>query len=899
MAATSIKSLSEKFHSWWADLADQWQTALLLMAIFLGYLLITLVLVWPVPIRMGSAVPGPQSDQFEKMFILWQTKDAVLSGQNPMQLDRLAYPDGAFSAIRFSQLVMFLLALPVTALFGPVVAYNTFFLLSFALTALCCYLLCYDITGNRAASLMGGLVLMCFPLRVMHAYWGHVEFASLYPILLAMLALRSALRQPGHLGLAAVTGVLIALAVMFHITFAPYIMIWLFTVYVGSHLWQNRPRGSVWLTLGVIAVVSIMLILPFYVPLVPEMLQPSDRVLEGGKITYAADLLSYISPSPQNPLLLALNAVPAYAQDTLRVQATEVTAYLGIVPVGLAIAALWSRRPESFIWALLLGIGAIYALGPFLKIRGEVVTITIETIESRIVLPYAGIGQLPLFDVGRTTGRANLLTGIALAILAAQGAAAWLESEKPDLRWRYAALVLATMCIVADYLQVWPLEMQDTTRTVAVDFLTEMPPDGAVLMAPTNSRHAIHTGMFYQYWHRWPLVAGYLDRTLPRQAGVIETYFWYFDDVREETDIVPSAQPETLRSLMADDGIIYVFLNREAPEDTAEVAEWLEDVTGGPVASDLRSAIFAVGEAAPPQVPVYALDVFSDRNPFGYGWGRVETWDGRPARWLSTQGRLILYTPQATEGLLRFRALSGDKPRSLQVELNRGLATTLVIAEDTYYAVPLSLDKGYNVISFRSLDPCWNVSGDAQCSLNRFLSDTSVAAEECWLADPGPERCLDVLFQDIAFAPLGSADPGHYQPVNIALGDSITLAGYTLPEESFVPGETITLTLVWESSGQSVYDYNFFVHVLNASTRELVAQYDGAPLREAYVTTRWEAGERVTETVHIALPAETEPGDYTLLVGMYNLFDFARLPVIADRPFAADGLVWLQDISVR
>ena len=85
---------------------------------------------------------------------------------------------------------------PLAALFGPVVAYNVIFLLSFFLTALFTYLLCYDLTGNRWASLAGGLIFAFSPFRVIHAAAGHFTQSMTYWFPLYAMFMLRVVRKP-------------------------------------------------------------------------------------------------------------------------------------------------------------------------------------------------------------------------------------------------------------------------------------------------------------------------------------------------------------------------------------------------------------------------------------------------------------------------------------------------------------------------------------------------------------------------------------------------------------------------------------------------------------------------------------------------------------------------------
>ena len=59
----------------------------------------------------------------------------------------------------------------------------------------------------------------------------------------------------------------------------------------------------------------------------------------------------------------------------------------------------------------------------------------------------------------------------------------------------------------------------------------------------------------------------------------------------------------------------------------------------------------------------------------------------------------------------------------------------------------------------------------------------------------------------------------------------------------------------------------------------------------AFPTTSWVEGEVLTDTYRITLPVGLAPGQYTLIVGMYDPKTGARLPVTtADGTAAGDAL---------
>ncbi len=91
-------------------------------------------------------------------------------------------------------------------------------------------------------------------------------------------------------------------------------------------------------------------------------------------------------------------------------------------------------------------------------------------------------------------------------------------------------------------------------------------------------------------------------------------------------------------------------------------------------------------------------------------------------------------------------------------------------------------------------------------------------------------------------------------------------------------GETITLTLTWQSLQPVPYDATTFVHVRGADG-ELLAQVDRQPLDGRFPTSYWLPGQAVTDTISLLLTSTYE-GLLTLNVGMYTWPSLERLPVV-------------------
>jgi hypothetical protein len=143
-----------------------------------------------------------------------------------------------------------------------------------------------------------------------------------------------------------------------------------------------------------------------------------------------------------------------------------------------------------------------------------------------------------------------------------------------------------------------------------------------------------------------------------------------------------------------------------------------------------------------------------------------------------------------------------------------------------------------------------------------------------------------------------SADAVVQHRQSARLADQVSLLGYDLSETVAKPGDNLTLTLHWVA-GASRPDYTVFVHLLDGSGK-LVAQVDSLPRNGEYPTSVWDQGEYVRDSYQLALPNILPSGSYHIEIGMYQLANGQRLPVVnAQGQSLGDSIVLDSPIGVR
>ena len=106
-----------------------------------------------------------------------------------------------------------------------------------------------------------------------------------------------------------------------------------------------------------------------------------------------------------------------------------------------------------------------------------------------------------------------------------------------------------------------------------------------------------------------------------------------------------------------------------------------------------------------------------------------------------------------------------------------------------------------------------------------------------------------------------------------------------------LPGETLSIPIVWHSKGESDVDYIQFLHFEHQESGEWWV-YDQFPLGPRLPTRLWYTGLDDSETWQLLLPADLAPGEYGVYTGLYLANDQERVPARdADGKRFQDALV--------
>jgi len=142
--------------------------------------------------------------------------------------------------------------------------------------------------------------------------------------------------------------------------------------------------------------------------------------------------------------------------------------------------------------------------------------------------------------------------------------------------------------------------------------------------------------------------------------------------------------------------------------------------------------------------------------------------------------------------------------------------------------------------------------------------------------------------------------------LNVNFGEVMKLLGYDLPvtntqyptPNTLMPGDSLTITLYWQSLAKMKQDYAIFVHLLDENDL-ILAQRNTFPGLGSFPTTLWQAGDAIADTYTLPLPETTyAPSLAQLEVGLFDSATGQRLLVYGPDGEPAGDNVRFQEIEV-
>ncbi len=113
------------------------------------------------------------------------------------------------------------------------------------------------------------------------------------------------------------------------------------------------------------------------------------------------------------------------------------------------------------------------------------------------------------------------------------------------------------------------------------------------------------------------------------------------------------------------------------------------------------------------------------------------------------------------------------------------------------------------------------------------------------------------------------------QPRGERFGEKIRLVGVNTPTKKFRAGESVPLTLFWQTDAAIPTSYSVFVHLLGdqynpAQNNFLWGQIDRLPLDGKLPTTAWTPKQTIADAYQVKFDQDAPPGVYKIEIGLYD-----------------------------
>ena len=848
------------------------QSAWLNICVFLGYLLLTLLMTWPLVTRLSTEIAGAGTDVWIHQWTFWWIKEALQNGQSPFYTTLLYYPDGV--SLTSHNIAWFNIALwlPLQAFLGSIAAYNLVFILVLTLNGFAFYLFARAETGIVAAAVLGGIIFGFWPYTLSH--FDHPNMMVTFWVPLTMYFMLRTFRQ-GRIRDAVLAGVCLAMIGITRwqllVMSAPILLA--YGIYLFYREEESRSRQTavlVLLTLGL----GALLMAPLAAPVVLDQFGRSgpEAVAVAEADDGVTDLVSYVMPP--NLYRTIWNEIP----DPLpypewepyhRISASAYyVPFIGLATLALALYGLWRQWSQTWFWLLVaLGI-MLMALGPQLAFNGQRF--------SALPMPYSILTDSLLDALIRRPHRLNNFLGLPVAMMAAWGTADLLsriQDRWPNGRGSLYSL-LTTLLLGALILWENPIPPIPTTDTAVPQWYSDLAQNDetfAVLELPFHNRGFDKLYMYYQTTHGKPILTGHVSR-LPQEAfGFIDsvpflepfksTYTW---NVVEESWVDFEDKDVTRQfELLAAENVRYVVLNKQLIAE-GFIQRWRDWVTFDPVYEDDEVLVYKTRPQAGTDYDI--------ANPMIDGIGAIRaSLAPLEANQAGVVKADIRWASDAQPG--------ADYQACFTIKDDHGAAAG-TICDQPLAGWPTS-DWGANAVA----------RGRHVIPIDESLPPGAYSIEMALVESGEQEPAGEIVTAgDIVVA---SFDP--QQMTGLCWEGDLCLRGYDLSQN---PGQ-LDLDLFWQAAAGVEESYKRFVHVVDPQDGRVMAQSDAIPREWTYPTDIWEPNEVVADRLSLPLDG-VEPGSYELRTGWYTVDGGRTIPACPNGDCAEEtaGYQFLTSLSI-
>ncbi|MBN1582964.1 MAG: glycosyltransferase family 39 protein [Anaerolineae bacterium] len=205
--------------------------------------------------------------------------------------------------------------------------------------------------------------------------------------------------------------------------------------------------------------------------------------------------------------------------------------------------------------------------------------------------------------------------------------------------------------------------------------------------------------------------------------------------------------------------------------------------------------------------------------------------------------------------------------------------------EETFFRYPSAQWRQGEVMLFRLQLDIAPGTPPADYTLNLGVFSASLGARLPVLNETGQMAGTTLGVGPFEIASVIAAPetlPAIQHPADVTFGNTLAYLGSDRDRSDLRPGETLALTLYWQTL--RTVDQDSLVSVWLAGPSEPLSLWQGYPVRGSYPFTRWQAGEFIRDRYALRIPTDTPSGDYELRLA---LLDEEGTPRLGDKDDAA------------
>ena len=453
-----------------------------------------------------------------------------------------------------------LMAVPLLKVMSLVQAHNVIVSFSFVMSGVTAYWLSYYLTKSYWGSIVAGYIFTFSSYHFAH-YYGHLNLISLEWIPLFVLCWYILITRPNiMMALASALTLWLVLLCDYYYLF--------YCVLTGGLivLWHMFSHKDIWFfakreyrnPLSVFVVAVLILTGPVIFPLM--YLTRIDPFLDAhNPVTFSLDLLALFIPGET----WRFGQLTEFYWSKLPVGISEASVYLGYAVI-ILLVYLWTKRKgmditdrrETGLWYFLIGFFFLMALGPVLRVNGDVIY--------EAIMPYTIMEKIiPPLKLSGVPARMVVIVVLSASVLSAM---AFTMIKKSSRGRVFIFLLIAVL-----FVETLPKSLPATPATYPnyVTALSDLPNDGGVLdlAAPTK-----YLQLYYQTEHRKPMVFGYVARTpssvAEKEKGIVRAInrgnydtLWSEYEIRYivTPDVIEYNNPYVFLDLVYQDGEANIY----------------------------------------------------------------------------------------------------------------------------------------------------------------------------------------------------------------------------------------------------------------------------------------------------------------------------------------------------